>query len=451
VDTANTLRSSVADLMPLARDDLARMVALRSVYDPRATPPEDCARMVDLTVELLAGVGATDAAPHVTSDGSSTVIGHIPAPAGAPTVLLYFHHDVQPAPDHGWDSPPWELTERNGRWYGRGASDCKGNLAVHLTALRALGPDLPVGVTLVGEGSEELGDGGLEEFVPANAGLLQSDVILVCDTGNRVLGGPTLTTTLRGVVEVTVRVRALASSVHSGKFGGAAPDALAALVHMLATLRDERGNTTVRGLDASQTWTASAYDVDAFRQHATVLDGVDLLGDGVADMVWARPALTILGIDCPSVEGSAAVLQPEARAMLSLRVPPGMDATVAQDALVAHLTAVAPWRVAVDFEPGFRGEAFAAPLGGPAFTAMSDALRASYGRDVELQGDGGSIPLCTVLQQTFPAAEIMLLGVEEPQCLIHAANESVDPSEIEHLAFAEALFLRELAARFERG
>ena len=208
--SVDELRERVNRLMPRAREDLARMVSLKSVYDPRTSPDEDCQRMVDLTIELFAGAGLRDVQAHETSDGSMTVCGHTPGPRGAPTVLLYFHHDVQPPLDErAWDSPVWELTDRNGRWYGRGAADCKGNIVTHLTALRALGDEWPVGVKIVGEGSEELGDGGLEEFVPGHADLLRADVILICDSGNSAAGTPTLTSTLRGVVEVVVTVRTL--------------------------------------------------------------------------------------------------------------------------------------------------------------------------------------------------------------------------------------------------
>jgi cysteinylglycine-S-conjugate dipeptidase len=447
VMSLDALRDRVQGLMPQARGDLARMVAFRSVYDPHQPPPEDCDRMVDLTLELMSSVGARDVAAHPTSDGSRTVCGHIPGPPGAPTALLYFHHDVQPELDAAaWDSPPWALTERNGRWYGRGAADCKGNLAAHLTALRALGDELAVNVTIVGEGSEELGDGGLETFVPEHADLLRADVILVCDSGNAAVGRPSLTTTLRGVVEITVTVRTLAGPVHSGKFGGAAPDALAALIAMLASLRDAQGNTTVRGLANDQRWAGAPCPPEQFRRDAGVLDGVDLLGDDTGSMIWARPAVTVLGIDCPPVVGSVGAVQGEARARVSLRVPPGMDAPAAQAALIDHLAAVAPWHVRVECNPDFAGAPFAGSVDGPAFHAMAGAMRDVYGHDVTLQGEGGSIPLCNVFAETFPDAEIMLLGVEEPLCRIHAPNESVDPSEIENMALVEALFLQRLAA-----
>ncbi|MFT4126064.1 MAG: dipeptidase [Gordonia sp. (in: high G+C Gram-positive bacteria)] len=442
---ADELREKVRALMPRAQRDLAEMVAFASVFDPAGTPPADCGRMVDWLIGAFTDAGVREVTAHLTADGSQAVTGHIPGPPGAPTVLLYFHHDVQPPLDPAaWDSPAWTLTDRDGRWYGRGAADCKGNIAVHLTALRALGDDLGVTVKIIGEGSEEQGSGGLEDFVPKHPELLAADAILILDSGNIAAGRPTLTTTLRGIANVVVTVETLSSAMHSGMFGGAAPDALAALIAMLATLRDADGNTTVTGLAADQVWPGIDYPEDQFRSDATVLDGVGLLGSGrVADLVWARPAATVLGIDCPSVAGSSAAVNATARARINLRVPPGMDEHAAQDALVAHLESVAPWGVRVSIEREATGAPFTGSTSGVAFDALSVALASAYGRDVEQMGQGGSIPLCTVLAETFPDAEIMLFGVEEPKCLIHAPNESVDPSEIERMALGEALFLRE--------
>jgi acetylornithine deacetylase/succinyl-diaminopimelate desuccinylase-like protein len=305
-----------------------------------------------------------------------------------------------------------------------------------------------VGIKLVSEGSEEQGTGGLEAFVPANADLLRADTILVCDTGNFAVGVPTLTTSLRGNVNVVVSVDTMQGEMHSGMFGGPAPDALASLVHILSTLRDERGNTTVRDLNAKQTWDGVDYPAEQFRKDARVLDGVDLGGDGsVADMLWARPALTVLGIDCPPVVGSAAAIQPSVKARLNLRIPPGVTPESALEALKAHIEGVAPLHAQVKVEIEQLGAPFKARMDGPGVAAMEAAMKESYGHEATSEGQGGSIPLCNIFQETYPDAEIMLMGVEEPKCLIHAPNESVDPGEIEHMALAEALFLRSYAAK----
>ncbi|MER7702816.1 dipeptidase [Kitasatospora sp. NPDC097605] len=441
------LARRIAALMPRARTDLAELVAIPSVADPRQYPPEKCRQAAEWVAAAFADAGLRDVHLEETPDGSHAVVGHRPPPPGAPTVLLYAHYDVQPPlDDAAWTSPPFELTERDGRWYGRGAADCKGNIVMHLTALRALGDDLPVGLKLVVEGSEEQGTGGLEAYVPPHAGELHADALLICDTGNAAVGLPTATTSLRGVTNVVVTVAALEGDMHSGMFGGPAPDALAALIRVLDSLRDADGGTRIDGLDNDGTWSGVGYDEQRFRADAGVLDGVRLTGSGtVADRLWARPAVTVLGIDCPPVVGSAAAIPATARARVSLRVPPGTDARAAQAALTAHLEAAAPWGVRIAVAPESVGSPFRAATGGPAYAALDKAMQEVYGRPMSFLGQGGSIPLCTVFATTFPEAEIILMGVEEPRCLIHAPNESVDPGEIEHMAHVEALFLRHYA------
>ncbi|MEU3494467.1 dipeptidase [Kitasatospora cineracea] len=452
MSTDTELAARVAALMPQAERDLAELVAIPSVADPRQQPPEKCRQAAEWVAAAFTGAGLRDVRLAETPDGSHAVLGHRPPPPGAPTVLLYCHYDVQPPlDDAAWTTPPFELTERDGRWYGRGAADCKGNIVMHLTALRALGDDLPVGIKLVAEGSEEQGTGGLEAYVPQHPEDLHADVLLVCDTGNAAVGVPTATTSLRGLANVVVTVRTLASDMHSGMFGGPAPDALAALVRILDSLRDAEGGTRIDGLDNDGTWEGVGYDEQQFRADAGVLEGVGLTGSGtVADRLWARPAVTVLGIDCAPVVGSAAAIPGTARARVSLRVPPGMDPGTAQDALTAHLVAAAPWGAQVTVEPESKGSPFRAATDGRAYAALDAAAQEVYGKPLSFLGQGGSIPLCNVLAAQYPESEIILMGVEEPRCLIHAPNESVDPSEIEHMATVEALFLRHYAAAHHR-
>lgn len=324
---------------------------------------------------------------------------------------------------------------------------------MHLTALRALGDDIPVGLKFVAEGSEEQGTGGLESYVAQHPEQFLADAVLVCDTGNAEVGTGTATVTLRGLANVVVTVETLAGEVHSGMFGGPAPDALAALIQMLATLRDPAtGATRINDLDCEGGWEGVGYDEAQFRADAGVLDGVRLTGTGtVADRLWARPAVTVLGIDCPPVVGSAAAVPPTARARVSLRVPPGTNPVAARAALTRHLTEAAPWGARVSVEDESTGAPFRAATDGPAYTALGRAMNEVYGKPMAFLGQGGSIPLCNVLAETYPRAEIILMGVEEPRCLIHAPNESVDPSEIEHMAQVEALFLRAYAAAGGRG
>ena len=443
------LRARVAELMPKVREELSELVAIPSVADPRLFPPQECLRAAEWVADRFRGVGFDDVRLAETPDGSSAVIGSRPCgDPTAPTVLLYAHYDVQPPLDEkAWRTPPFRLTEVGGRWYGRGAADCKGNVVVHLAAVRVLGEDVPVNLKLVVEGSEEQGTGGLEAFVPEHADLLRADAIIVADTGNAAVGHPGVTVGLRGTVDVVVTVEALAAEVHSGIFGGAAPDALAALVAMLATLRDEQGNTTVHGLPSTEGWTGAPYPPEQFQRDAGVLDGVSLLGDGtIADMLWARPAITIVGIDCPPVVGSAAAIVPRTKARLNLRIPPGVTPQRAGAALVDHLHQVAPWQVRVTVDVEASGQPFRAATDGPAYRAMAAAMESVYGRPIVELGQGGSIPLCSVLTTTYPQAELTLIGVEEPLASIHAPNESVHPKEIADMALTEALFLQNYSA-----
>ncbi|WP_328491959.1 dipeptidase [Streptomyces sp. NBC_00414] len=438
------LAARVAGLMPRAKADLTELVAIPSVADPRQYPPEKCREAAQWVADAFTEAGLEDVHLARTPDGSHAVLGHRPPPPGAPTVLLYCHYDVQPPLDEAaWTTEPFALTERDGRWYGRGTADCKGNIVMHLTALRALGDDLPVGIRFVAEGSEEQGTGGLEQYVEQHPEQFTADALLVCDTGNAAVGVGTATITLRGLVNVVVTFSSLRGEVHSGMFGGPAPDALAALIQTLSTLRDpETGATRVQGMDCEGTWEGVGYDEQRFRADAGVLNGVQLTGTGsVADRLWARPALTVLGIDCPPVVGSAAAVPHTARARVSLRIPPGTDPSAALDALTRHLTEETPWGVQVSIETEGTGSPFRADTDGPAYTALDTAVRQVYGKPLAHLGQGGSIPLCNVLADTCPGAEIILMGVEEPKCLIHAPDESVDPTEIQNMAHVEAAFL----------
>lgn len=439
-----TTSELVGRLMGTAREDLGRLVAFRSVSDPRQAQREECDRAARFLVAAFSTLGLHTRI-HRMHDGGGAVLGLARAPRGAPTVMLCCHYDVQPAgPESAWRTPPFRLTERDGRWYGHGTADGKGDIVAFLTALRALGGgDYPVGVIVLADGSAEQCTGGLQAFVPEHTDLLGADAIVVCGAGNVVAGLPTLTTSVRGVATVDVSVETMTAAAPTGALGGPAPDALAALVRMLATLHDEHGNTTVRDLDGDSSWEGAYYPDDRYRSVAHLLDEVDLLGDGtVADMLWARPALTILGIDCPPVVGSAPEVQPRARARLELRIPPGLDAHGAQDALAAHLESVAPWHARVAVAPVAAGAPFRAATHGPAYQAMAASLAEAYGVQPTTAGQGGSSLLSSVFRSTFPDAEIMIMGVEEPSCHARSANESLDPRELQRMALAQARFLQ---------
>ncbi|MFF4472659.1 dipeptidase [Streptomyces sp. NPDC001599] len=449
--SSNPVAETVASLMPRAKEELAALVAFKSVADFDQFPRSESEGAANWIAAALRTEGFQDVALLDTPDGTQSVYGYLPGPQGAKTVLLYAHYDVQPPLDEaGWATPPFELTERDGRWYGRGAADCKGGVLMHLLALRALKANggVPVHVKVIAEGSEEQGTGGLERYAEAHPDLLAADTIVIGDAGNFRVGLPTVTSTLRGMTLLRVKVDTLEGNLHSGQFGGAAPDALAALIRVLDSLRAEDGSTTVDGLAADSTWEGLAYDEEQFRRDARVLDGVELIGAGsVADRIWARPAVTVLGIDCPPVVGATPSVQAGARALVSLRVPPGVDAAEATKLLQAHLETRTPWGARVAVEQIGQGQAFRADTTSPAYQAMADAMAVAYpGEEMQYAGQGGSIPLCNTLASLYPDAEILLIGLSEPEAQIHAVNESVSPEELERLSVAEAHFLRNYAA-----
>ncbi|MDB1089319.1 dipeptidase [Streptomyces sp. ACA25] len=446
------LAGTIASLMPRARDELAELVAFRSVADPQQFPRSECEAAAGWVADALRAEGFTEVALLDTPDGTQSVYGLLPGPPDAPTVLLYAHYDVQPPLDEAaWTSPPFRLTERDGRWYGRGAADCKGSVIMHLLALRALkaaAGGVPVTVKVIVEGSEEQGTGGLERYAEQHPDLLAADTLVIGDTGNFRVGQPTVTAVLRGMTMARVQVDTLRGNLHSGAFGGAAPDALAALIRVLDSLRDEDGSTVVDGLPADGAWDGTAYPEEQFRQDARVLDGVGLTGSGsIADRLWARPAVTVLGIDCPPVVGATPSVQASARALVSLRVPPGTDPGEAGRLLAAHLESRAPWGAQVTVEATGEGRPFRADTTSPAYTSMASAMREAYdGARMEIIGQGGSIPLTSTLAGLYPEAEILLIGLSEPAAQIHAVDESVSPEELERMSVTEALFLQKYAA-----
>ncbi|MBX7550890.1 dipeptidase [Streptomyces sp. tea 10] len=448
--SSNPVAETVASLMPRAKAELTELVAFRSVADFAQFPKSESEAAARWITEALTAEGFVDVALLDTPDGTQSVYGYLPGPEGAKTVLLYAHYDVQPPLDEaGWTTPPFELTERGGRWYGRGSADCKGGFIMHLLALRALKANggVPVNVKMIVEGSEEQGTGGLERYAEQHPELLAADTIVIGDAGNFRAGLPTVTTILRGMTLVRVQIATLEGNLHSGQFGGAAPDALAALIRVLDSLRAADGSTTVDGLDSSATWDGLEYTEEQFRSDARVLDGVELTGGGaVADRLWARPAVSVLGIDCPPVVGATPSVQSTARALISLRVPPGVDAAEATKLLQAHIEAHTPWGARVSTEHIGQGQPFRADPTSPAYRAMADAMAAAYpGETMQYAGQGGSIPLCNTLAGLYPRAEILLIGLSEPEAQIHAVNESVSPEELERLSVAEALFLRNYA------
>ena len=344
---AGPLSAAVRQALPSVRADLERLVRIPSVSADPAAAPHVQASASEIAV-LLERAGLPDVEVLTVPDGQPAVLGRRPGPPGAPHVLLYAHHDVQPTGDPaGWDSDRSSRPSATAGWYGRGVADDKAGVAAHLAALRAHGDRLPVGVTVLVEGEEEIGSPTLGRFLAEYRDRLRADVVVFADAANWTTDVPSLTTSLRGTAPVVVEVRALHHGVHSGLYGGPVPDALTALCRLLATLHDEQGDVAVPGLARG---TADPLDLteEQLRADAAVLDGVRLIGTGsLTERLRARPSVTVIGIDAPSVAAASNTLIPLARAKISLRVAPGEDVTEASAALAAHLEAHAPWGVQV--------------------------------------------------------------------------------------------------------
>jgi cysteinylglycine-S-conjugate dipeptidase len=444
--TDDRLRAAVARLRAGVRADLEELVRIPSVSaDPSASAA--MRRSAGAVASRLAGTGL-DADVVAVRGGHPAVLGRRPGPPGAPTVLLYAHHDVQPPGDpRDWATDPFAPVERGGRLYGRGAADDKGGVAVHLAALRALGDDLGVGVTVLVDGEEEIGSPTLPDLLGAYRDRLAADVVVIPDSTNWRVGTPALTTTLRGGLNAVVEVRTLRHAVHNGVYGGPVPDALTALVRLLATLHDGRGDVAVAGLHRGE---ADPLDLteERLRADAGLLDGVRLLGTGpLTTRLWAGPALSIIGIDAPAVDDAAMTLVPAARAKLTLRVAPGDDAAAAGDALAAHLRAHAPWGASVTVTAGRPVAPFAARTDGPAYAAARAALAEAWGSGPVDIGVGGSIDFVGTIADALPGAEILITGVEDPDTRAHGANESLHLGEFDRACLAEALLLDKLAGR----
>jgi cysteinylglycine-S-conjugate dipeptidase len=447
---SRSLSDIVSSLMPQLKEDLGQLVAIPSVSAP-GFPAETRPALLEaheLVLDLLHEAGVQEFDSLRLHETAPVITGEIPAPPGAPTVLLYSHYDVVPAGDESeWESPPFEASERDGAIYGRGAADAKSNILIHVGALRAFGGKPPVGIKLLVEGQEEVGS-ALEEGYPSkHPEHFQADAILVADGGSIRAGRPSLTVSLRGDARITVGVRTLASNKHSGQYGGAAPDALVALLRALATLWDEHGDVAVEGLRREE-WTGETYTDEEFRALAEIEQGLPLVGTGgLGSRIWSGAAITVLGIDAPAVEEAPASVQAHARAVLNVRVHPEQPAAEAQAAVIRHLEAQRPFGVPLELTAGATGDGFRARSSGPEWDAMVAAMSAAWGADTVAIATGGAIPLVKAMNQGVPGAAIFVFGCTDSFANIHGPNERVLVDEWEKAVLAEALFFQELAGR----
>ncbi|MDQ1713112.1 MAG: cysteinylglycine-S-conjugate dipeptidase [Frankiaceae bacterium] len=436
-----SLRERVEAEVPRALADLADLVAIPSVSSDPARAG-DVLASAELTARLFLEAGLADAKVVTTGGARPAVIAHRAGPPGAPAVLLYAHHDVQPTGDRaGWTVDPFALTERGDRLYGRGSSDDKGGIAVHLAVLRAFGDDLPVSVTVLVEGEEEIGSPAFPALLAAHAGELRADVVLVPDAVNAGAGVPSLTTMFRGLLDVTVELKTLTRTVHSGLYGGVLPCALTTMVRLLATLHDEDGSVAVDGLDDPDL--VAPRTISEFGD--LLLPGVRIHGDGdVAERLVTRHSISVLALDAVPVAESSNVLHAAARAKLGVRLPPGADPDVAYAAVAEHLRAHVGNDARLTVTAGAVGQGFNAPA-----TDVQQAARRvlgeAYGAACVDLGAGGSIPFVTMLADAMPDADFLITAVQDPASAAHSVDESLCRNDFRAACVAQAELLDGLA------
>ena len=452
------MRDAAASGIPAALADLGALVRIPSIAFPGFDTSE-VQRSAEAVAALVEGLGLFEtveirraAIPGSDETGQPAVLASRAARNGRPTILLYAHHDVQPVGDESlWESAPFEPTVRGGRLYGRGAADDKAGVMAHVAALRALtealGADFDLGVALFIEGEEEAGSRSFARFLADNADALRADVIVVADSGNWDARTPALTVSLRGNTRFTLRVRTLEHASHSGMFGGAVPDAMMATVKLLATLWDEDGAVAVAGLEERDAETP-AYTEETLRDEAGLPAGVSPIGRGtILSRIWNKPSITVTGIDAPSVANASNTLSPEIAVVISARIAPGQPAREAYAAIEAHLRAHAPFGAQLTFSDQDYGDAFLVDTSGWAVETALDAMHEAYGVEPVEIGVGGSIPFIADLVREFPAAQILVTGVEDPHARAHSPNESLHLETFRNAVLAEALLLEKLDAR----
>lgn len=466
MEALRKVRAAIDSAWPRTRQWLERLVRVPSVSAP-GFEPAWVRRAAELTVEVLSESGL-DRARVIELNGAHPYAAAEWIGAGdTPTVLLYAHHDVQP-PGHidRWQSDPFVPVEREGRLYGRGTADDKAGIVMHAAAIagwmQTVGA-LPCNVKVLIEGEEEIGSLHLESFLTRFADEFRADVIVIADAGNWAVGQPALTYALRGVAELTVRVRALEAPQHSGMFGGLLPDPVLALSRMLATLLDDRGRIAVpalledvRPLTAAERRRMDGlrFDEQTYRRQAGLLPGAQLIGDpdlSPWQRLWMQPAIDVIGFDAHPIAGSSNQVLAEAAARISIRLAPGQHPGRCLRVLQEHLRSVAPWGVHVDVATGKEFvPAWVCEPEGVAFQAAHAALEGAFGVPPVYVGAGGSIPFVGPFAAALGGIPALLIGCADPTSRIHSEDESVDLGDLRKHAHGEAILFGELAQRLKK-
>jgi acetylornithine deacetylase/succinyl-diaminopimelate desuccinylase-like protein len=454
----DALRDAVQAGLPSAIADLSRLVRIPSVsWD--GFDPQHVAASADAVKALAEGLGvfeSVEISRAAIADGETlgqpAVLATRPARNGRPTILLYAHHDVQPpGKDEEWESSPFEPTIRGDRMYGRGAADDKAGVLAHIASIRAFtevfGTDFDLGLALFIEGEEEFGSRSFKNFLLKHRTELAADAIVVADSDNWNPTTPALTIALRGNVTFRLTVSTLDHASHSGMFGGAVPDGMLAMIKLLSTLWNDSGSVAVEGLTSYDMETPD-YDEHQLREESALLEGVAPIGTGtILSRLWAQPAITVTGIDAPSVQNASNTLSPSVAVKISCRIAPGQDAAEAFASLRTHLESRAPFGAHVEIEDVDLGNPFLVDTSGPIVAEVRAAMHEAWGVQPVDTGIGGSIPFVADLVELFPEAEILVTGVEDPDSRAHSPNESLHLGVFSRAILTEALLLAKLETR----
>jgi acetylornithine deacetylase/succinyl-diaminopimelate desuccinylase-like protein len=445
-------------------DELKRLVRIPSVSFA-GFPEVEVGRSADAVAELLRRRGFTSVDVLKVDGAHPYVFGERIEDPSLPTLLLYAHHDVQPAGEvEQWKSPPFEPTERDGRLFGRGAADDKAGILVHAAAVDAWvrgAHGTPLNLKIVVEGEEEIGSEHLTQFIGRYRSKLDADAMVLTDTGNVDTGVPSVTVALRGLVTVEVEVRALQQSVHSGMWGGPVPDPAIALAKMLASLVADDGRIAIPGiydrvrpLSDEQRRAIAGLPVtrEEFRRQVRLLPGVQLLGGDrhPLEVNWWEPALAVNAIQASTRREARNIINDVAWARIGVRLVPDMDPADVKDRLVAALERAAPWGVEVKCKIETAGAPWITDVTHPAFAAAFRALEHGFGRPALAIGCGGSIGFVEPFSRALGGVPALLVGVEDPLSNAHSENESLSLADFQKSIRSAIHLYAELAGALRR-